>query len=173
MTDMPTLGTVSRLSERTLDSAVGGASLAIDAARDKGKALRRGRRVNAKVAGTVETAVGETISIPERVLFSGLRALRSRAGHSDVAGTTARTLLLLVHRPAGSAARVLKRIERETAPPARRGRRAAASSRPATSSRTATGRRTTAPATRRSTTTTGTRRATSGRRGTGRTRRTA
>jgi hypothetical protein len=176
MTDTPTMGTVSRLSERALDAAVGGTSLALDAVRDQKAARRRGGRINARVAAKVERAVGETTTLPERVLFSGFRALRSRAGRSDVTGTAARSLLLLVHRPAGGAARVLERIERETAPPAaRRGRRTGT----ATSATTGV-RRAAATATRRTTTgarraATGTRKAATGpRRGsTGRTRRTA
>ena len=145
MTDIPAIGTVSRLSERALDSAVGGASLALDAARDQRATRRRGGRINAKVAATVESRVGEAITLPERVLLSGLRALRGRAGRSDVAGTAARNLLLLVHGPAGGAAKVFARIEREARPPAaRRGRRGAAAPAAATGTR-----RTTATATRR------------------------
>ncbi len=150
MTDTSAIGTVTRLSERALDAAVGGASLALDAVSDQAAARRRGSRINARVADSVETAATEAVTLPERVLFSGLRALRTRAGRSDVTGAAARNLLLLMHGPAGAGARVLGRIERETAPPARRTRR--------TSTTGATGvRRTAATATRRATT--GTRRA--------------
>jgi hypothetical protein len=123
MTDTPAIGTVTRLSERALDAAVGGASLALDAVSDQKAARRRGSRINARVAGNVETAATDLITLPERVLFSGLRALRTRAGRSDVTGVAARNLLLLVHRPAAGGARVLERIEKETAPPVRRTRR--------------------------------------------------
>jgi hypothetical protein len=174
MTDIPAIGTVTRLSERALDAAVGGASLALDAVSDQKAARRRGGRINARVAADVESAATEVVTLPERVLFSGLRALRTRAGRSDVTGVAARNLLLLVHRPAATGARVLERIEKETAPPARRTRRT-------TTTTGVTGvRRAAATATRRATTgarraaagtrnaaaaaaTTGTRRATAGR----------
>jgi hypothetical protein len=153
MTDTPAIGTVTRLSERALDAAVGGASLALDAASDQKAARRRGSRINAKVAGNVENAATGVVTLPVRVLFSGLRALRTRAGRSDVTGVAARNLLLLVHRPAASGARVLERIEKETAPPARRTRRTTTSG--------ATGvRRAAATATRRAAT--GARRAAAG-----------
>jgi hypothetical protein len=171
MTDIPAIGTVSRLSERALDAAVGGTSLALDAARDQRAARRRGSRINAKVAATVEGRVEEAIALPERVLLSGLRALRGRAGRPDVSGTAARSLLLLVHGPAGSASRVLARIERETRPPAaRRGRRGSTGPAAATGAR-----RTAATATRRGATATRGKAATgTRRRGTaGRTRRSA
>ncbi|MEA2616719.1 MAG: hypothetical protein QOE72_2502 [Chloroflexota bacterium] len=163
MTDTPAIGTVTRLSERALDAAVGGASLALDAVSDQKAARRRGSRINAKVAGNVETAATELVTLPERVLFSGLRALRTRAGRSDVTGVAARNLLLLVHRPAAGGARVLERIEKETAPPARRTRRTTSTTagvrRAATTAtrRAATGARRVAAAT---TGTTGTRRTT-------------
>jgi hypothetical protein len=154
MTDTPSIGTVTRLSERALDAAVGGASLALDAVSDQKAARRRGSRINAKVADNVETAATDLVTLPERVLFSGLRALRTRAGRSDVTGVAARNLLLLVHRPAASGARVLERIEKETAPPARRTRRT-------TTTTGATGvRRAAATATRRAAT--GARRAAAG-----------
>ena len=165
MTDIPAIGTVTRLSERALDAAVGGASLALDAVSDQKAARRRGSRINAKVAGNVETAATDLITLPERVLFSGLRALRTRAGRSDVTGVAARNLLLLVHRPAATGARVLERIEKETAPPARRTRRTTTGAtgvrRAATTAtrRGATGARRVAAATA----TTGTRRTTTGR----------
>jgi hypothetical protein len=154
MTDIPAIGTVTRLSERALDAAVGGASLALDAVGDQKAARRRGSRINAKVADDVETAATGVVTLPERVLFSGLRALRTRAGRSDVTGVAARNLLLLVHRPAATGARVLERIEKETAPPARRTRRT-------TTTTGATGvRGVAATATRRATT--GARRAAAG-----------
>jgi hypothetical protein len=157
MTDIPAIGTVTRLSERALDAAVGGASLALDAAGDQKAARRRGSRINAKVADDVETAATGVVTLPERVLFSGLRALRTRAGRSDVTGVAARNLLLLVHRPAATGARVLERIEKETAPPARRTRRTTTT----TGATGATGvRRVAATATRRATT--GARRAAAG-----------
>jgi hypothetical protein len=167
MTDIPAIGTVSRLSERALDTAMGAPSLALDAVRDQRAARRRGGRINAKVAATVERTVEDTVTLPERVLLSGLRALRGRAGRPDVSGTAARSLLLLVHGPAGSAARVLARIERETRPPARRGRRSSATP-------TATGARRTAATTARRGAA-ATRKAATGtrRRATGRGRRTA
>ncbi len=151
MTDTTPIGTVTRLSERALDAAVGGASLALEAVSDQAAARRRGSRINARVADNVESTATEVVTLPERVLFSGLRALRSRAGRSDVIGVAARNLLLLVHGPAATGARVLERIEKETAPPARRSRRSGATA--------PTGvRRNAATATRRATT--GTRRAT-------------
>ena len=161
MTDIPAIGTLSRLA----DAAVGGPGLALEAVRDQRAARRRGGRINAKVAASVESSVENAITLPERVLLSGLRALRGRAGRTDVSGTAARNLLLLVHGPAGGAAKVFARIEREARPPARRGRRAAAA--PAAST-----------GTRRSTATTTRRGATGGRKtarrgATGRTRRSA
>jgi hypothetical protein len=178
MTDMPGIGTVSRLSERALDAAVGGASMALDAVRDPQatveEAERRGSRVNARLASEAEATIDEAASLPEKVLFSGLRALRSRARRSDVSGAAARRLLLMVHRPAGDAARVFERIERETTPPSpagRRGRRSAATGSTGTRGRaTATAPRrtaTAAPATR------GPRRSATGSRATTRGRRTA
>lgn len=145
MTDTSPIGTVTRLSERALDAAVGGASLALDAVGDQAAARRRGSRINARVADNVESTATDVVTLPERVLFSGLRALRSRAGRSDVTGVAARNLLLLVHRPASAGARVLGRIEKETAPPTRRARRST------TTGATAV-RRTAATATRRATT---------------------
>lgn len=121
MTDTPALGTVSRASEGVLDTAVGGASLALEAVRDPEEGMetarRRGARITSRWSERGEAAVDEVVSLPERVLFSGLRALRTRARHADLGGAAARGVLLMVHRPAGSAARVLERIERETAPP--------------------------------------------------------
>lgn len=168
MTDIPALGTVSRLSERALDTAVGGASLALDAARDQRTARRRGGRINSKVAANVERTVEDTVALPERVLLSGLRAIRGRAGRSDVSGTAARNLLLLVNGPAGSAARLLARIERETRPPARRGRRGSTAATATTGTRRAATTTTRRGAATRGKAATGTRR-----RGAGRTRRTA
>ena len=75
MTDIPAIGTVSRLSERALDSAVGGASLALDAARDQRATRRRGGRINAKVAATVESRVGEAITLPEPTTAAVLGAV--------------------------------------------------------------------------------------------------
>jgi hypothetical protein len=161
MTDIPAIGAMSRLA----DAAVGAPSLALEAVRDQRAARRRGGRINSKVAATVESRVEDAITLPERVLLSGLRALRGRAGRSDVSGTAARNLLLLVHGPAGGAAKVFARIEREARPPARRGRRAATA--PAAATRA---RRSTAAATRRGAP--GARK-TAGRGATGRTRRSA
>jgi hypothetical protein len=127
MADTPALGTVSRASDDAVDTAVGGASIALDAVRHPENGIqtarRRGSRITSRLSEGTESAVDEVISLPERMLFSGLRALRTRARRSDVGGVAARSVLLMVHRPARSAARVLERIERETAPPAAADRR--------------------------------------------------
>jgi hypothetical protein len=118
------INSVGTAGEAALDAIVGGAALAADAVsrprRAVTRARRRGSAVNREVADAAEEVFDATLALPERLLITSLRGLRSQAARRDALGGAARTLLAAVHVSSREAARFFARVERSTAAPARR-----------------------------------------------------
>jgi len=130
MTDLTVFDTVGRAGEAALDTAAGGAAMALDAVsrprRSAGRARRRGSDVTDAIAEATEDVVDEVSALPERLLVAYVRLLRQRARRDDVVGTVSRGVLGALHRPAGDWARFFQRLERETTVERGRGSRTTA-----------------------------------------------
>ena len=117
MTELTLVDTAGAAGEAALDTVVGGAAMAVDAAtrprRTVARARRRGAAVNEAVAEVTEDVVDEVLGLPERALVAYLRMLRRRARGTDPLGTVSRALLRAVHGRAKDAARFFARVERE------------------------------------------------------------
>jgi len=170
MTDLSIVDTaidsVGAAGEAALDTVVGGAAIALDAAtrprRSAGRARRRGGAVNEALLDAGEELVDEVTGLPERVLVGYLRLLRRQGRRDDVLGIVSRGVLGTVHDQARGAARFFARLERETDVD-RHGKRRTAR-RSSTTTRSTRGRSTTATRTRGRTAGGTTRRGTTGRR---------
>ena len=113
-----------------LDAIVGGTEPVAESTKPRarrGRATQPRRRRSSTTAPIVaaadEMADTAALSLPERLLVTSLRTLRSQAARRDQLGEAARTLLGALHGTTREAARFFTRIERETAPPTRRTRR--------------------------------------------------
>jgi hypothetical protein len=129
---------VGSAGESAIDSVVGGAALALDAARrprrTAARARRRGSEANQALVEATEELVEEAVALPERALLGYVRLLRRQGVREDVVGGVSRALLGAVHGQAKGAARFFTRLEkatdvdahgrrRTTTPAARRGGR--------------------------------------------------
>ena len=109
---------VGSAGESALDSVVGGAALAVDAARrprrTAAQARRRGSAANQALVEAGEELVEEAVALPERALLGYVRLLRRQGRRDDVVGGVSRAVLGAVHGQARGAARFFTRLEKAT-----------------------------------------------------------
>ena len=123
---------VGAAGSAALDAIVGGTEPVAESTKRRSRRTtatqprRRRPSTTAPIVAAAEEVVDPAaLSLPERLLVTSLRTLRSQAARRDPLGEAARTLLGALHGTTREAARFFTRLERETAPPTRRTRRTA------------------------------------------------